>query len=126
MWIACSRCGREIVPPETYLSNGICRRCVRAAIKTITIERREKMIRNEAYELSDELTKLGNVFTDETPNKEQADKILSAVFGIVNEGKDFVGVPKEERKWAIAHAFIRAGNEIFDKAIKYSDEIEVV
>ena len=80
------------------------------------------MIRDEVKQVSAELVKLGSIFIDETSNKEQAAEILTAVFGVVKEGLDFASIPKEERAKAIAHAFIGAGSDIADMAMKYSDE----
>jgi len=79
-------------------------------------------IRTEVTELANELTDLGGVFLDATPNKEQAAAILEGLFGIVKEGLDFASIPQNERAKAIAHAFIIAGAAIADKAMKYPDD----
>jgi len=80
------------------------------------------MIRDEVHELKVALARMGGILTDDEPNRDQLDEILSALFSIVKEGADFAGIPKEERAKAIAHAFVGAGADIFEAAVMYSDE----
>lgn len=80
------------------------------------------MIREEVKQVSDKLTELGAVLTDDQPNKDQVTEIVGAVLGIVTEARDFADIPQAERAKAISLAFITAGAAITEKVIKFSDE----
>ena len=95
-----------------------------AAKNRITRTRGDGMgIRNEVYEVKDELVKIGIILTDDIPNGQQLTEGMGAVLGVIKEGSDFKDIPQQERAKAIAHAFTMAGAEIYDKAVRYSDEV---
>ena len=81
-------------------------------------------IRAEVYEVKAELVRVGNILTDDIPNSQQLTEGMAAVLGVIKEGSDFKDIPQQERAKAIGHAFIMAGAEIYDTAVKYSDEVE--
>ena len=92
------------------------------AVGNLIVSGGSAVIRTEVEELSVALAKLGKRLADDVPNKEEWTLIAADVFGVIMEGKDFAGVPKEERLKAIAHAFIKAGADVVESAMKYSDE----
>jgi len=92
------------------------------AVGNLIVSGGSAVIRTEVEELSVALAKLGKRLADDVPNKEEWTLIAADAFGVIMEAKDFAGVPKEERLKAIAHAFIKAGADVVESAMKYSDE----
>jgi hypothetical protein len=79
------------------------------------------MIREEVDHLAAELAELGKSFAD--GDKETAAEYIDNIFGIIKEGSDFVKIPQDERLKAIMLAFAKAGADVANTSIKFSDEV---
>jgi len=80
------------------------------------------MIREDATQLGMALAKLVTRLTDDKPNKDEIQGILTDAFGLVTEGTDFAAMPKEDRVKAGIHALTVAAVMVAGEEIKYSDE----
>lgn len=81
-------------------------------------------IRTESEELQAELEKFGKLFVDDIPNSEQVSDFGMAFVRIVQESADFKNVPKADRLKAIGMAMTKAGIEVIDAGVTYSDETD--
>lgn len=129
MPIRCSRCGRDIVPPEPYVSGPtpFCYHCWMYApvSELVALERRSEMAIKARVEVAKkELADLVVLFLDETDNMDQLLPMLTeggeATLACYQLFKDLPEADKLKAGIDIADAIA----ELFKaKYLKYSDEV---